>query len=267
MLPLLAATAALQAVNTIGSLAGQKTANQTNIQLAREANQFDLQKWHMSNEYNSPIQQMNRLKQAGLNPNLVYGSGNVSGMSSSSIPKSNVATVDSITKDLNLPNTLGMLSQYTQIKNTEAHTDLVRKNIEVQEQNRINAAMRPALMEIQTNKSMLDYNQAKKLAETQVSSALTNLERLKLENRLKNYQLSISNPLGSQLQRSEIALKDLQRAYLDIDYQQNKNLSKYGLKTSDSPLYKLPAKALNDLIEKFSRFNTQDDYKKGRVQY
>ena len=31
--------------------------------------------WAMQNEYNSPSAQMARLKQAGLNPNLVYGSG------------------------------------------------------------------------------------------------------------------------------------------------------------------------------------------------
>jgi len=31
--------------------------------------------WNMQNEYNSPLQQMERLKAAGLNPNLVYGNG------------------------------------------------------------------------------------------------------------------------------------------------------------------------------------------------
>lgn len=31
--------------------------------------------WNMMNEYNSPIEQMKRLKAAGLNPNLVYGNG------------------------------------------------------------------------------------------------------------------------------------------------------------------------------------------------
>lgn len=31
--------------------------------------------WQMENEYNSPYQQMQRLKAAGLNPNLVYGHG------------------------------------------------------------------------------------------------------------------------------------------------------------------------------------------------
>ncbi len=31
--------------------------------------------WNLENEYNKPVNQMARLKEAGLNPNLVYGSG------------------------------------------------------------------------------------------------------------------------------------------------------------------------------------------------
>ena len=37
--------------------------------------QWDLDDWARNNAYNSPEQQMNRLRQAGLNPHLVYGKG------------------------------------------------------------------------------------------------------------------------------------------------------------------------------------------------
>lgn len=36
-----------------------------------------LSDWAMQNEYNSPTKQMQRLQEAGLNPNLVYGTGSV----------------------------------------------------------------------------------------------------------------------------------------------------------------------------------------------
>lgn len=39
--------------------------------------------WKMNNDYNTPAMQMERLKEAGLNPNLVYGSGSVAGNTSS----------------------------------------------------------------------------------------------------------------------------------------------------------------------------------------
>lgn len=44
-----------------------------------DANAKALQSWNMMNDYNSPIKQMERLKAAGLNPLLVYGSGSVTG--------------------------------------------------------------------------------------------------------------------------------------------------------------------------------------------
>lgn len=51
--------------------------------------QFDLnrQQWQAENEYNSPKAQMQRLKEAGLNPNLVYGNGSVSGNTTTAGPR------------------------------------------------------------------------------------------------------------------------------------------------------------------------------------
>lgn len=43
----------------------------------------NVQDWYRENQYNSPVEQMNRLKAAGLNPNLVYQSGNPIGASGS----------------------------------------------------------------------------------------------------------------------------------------------------------------------------------------
>lgn len=43
--------------------------------LQRYQNEFNLEMWHRQNEYNSPIQQMARYQEAGLNPNLIYSQG------------------------------------------------------------------------------------------------------------------------------------------------------------------------------------------------
>jgi len=48
--------------------------------------QDNLTFWRMQNEYNSPAQQMARFKEAGLNPNLIYGQGNSGNASSISTP-------------------------------------------------------------------------------------------------------------------------------------------------------------------------------------
>ena len=48
-----------------------------------DANAMAMKSWQLANDYNHPIQQMERLKSAGLNPNLVYGSGSVAGNTTS----------------------------------------------------------------------------------------------------------------------------------------------------------------------------------------
>lgn len=54
---------------------GQQSANRSNLELAKYSYQKDLEMWYRQNAYNSPTEQMARLKAAGLNPNLVYGNG------------------------------------------------------------------------------------------------------------------------------------------------------------------------------------------------
>lgn len=55
---------------------------QTGMQQQDDANAKAMQAWQIANDYNHPIKQMERLKAAGLNPNLVYGSGSVAGNTS-----------------------------------------------------------------------------------------------------------------------------------------------------------------------------------------
>lgn len=42
----------------------------------REQNEFNLNMWNLQNEYNTPINQMKRYEEAGLNPLLIYNQGN-----------------------------------------------------------------------------------------------------------------------------------------------------------------------------------------------
>jgi len=59
-------------------------ANQAEAQKAYER---EIEMWNMQNAYNSPEQQMARYQAAGLNPNLIYGSGSASAGNASQIPK------------------------------------------------------------------------------------------------------------------------------------------------------------------------------------
>ena len=60
------------------SYKGQREANKTNIELAQQAREHDVDMWNRQNAYNTPEMQMQRLREAGLNPNLMYASGQAS---------------------------------------------------------------------------------------------------------------------------------------------------------------------------------------------
>lgn len=72
-------TAGLQAAGVGVSAASQgrlnKKMRQHNREMYARQRADALTDWHMQAEYNSPLKQMERLKEAGLNPNLVYGNG------------------------------------------------------------------------------------------------------------------------------------------------------------------------------------------------
>lgn len=58
---------------------------QYNLQLAKQQNQWNIEQWNRENAYNDPSAQMSRLKEAGLNPDLMYENG-ASGLMSASSP-------------------------------------------------------------------------------------------------------------------------------------------------------------------------------------
>lgn len=75
-IPLAAAAIGGSLIGGAANVAATNEANQANAYLYSQQFKDSVKFWKMQNEYNSPAQQMNRLKDAGLNPNLVYGNGN-----------------------------------------------------------------------------------------------------------------------------------------------------------------------------------------------
>ena len=63
------------ALGGIGSVASTLIGNSSNIQLAREQREWDYKMWKENNEYNTPLNQMKRLRNAGINPGLAMSNG------------------------------------------------------------------------------------------------------------------------------------------------------------------------------------------------
>ena len=50
-------------------------------------NEYNTKMWNLQNEYNTPANQMKRYREAGLNPNLIYGNGSSSAGNATSAPE------------------------------------------------------------------------------------------------------------------------------------------------------------------------------------
>lgn len=80
-----------------------------------------LSDWHMQNEWNHPTQQMQRLKEAGLNPTLVYGKGATAptqAVRSSQAPTTNITAPRVDTQGIN------PIMDYANVSQIEAKTQL-----------------------------------------------------------------------------------------------------------------------------------------------
>lgn len=73
-----APTMAGKVLGTVGgALLGNRLAHKSNKKLAQHSFNKNVEMWKMQNAYNAPKAQMQRLQEAGLNPNLMYGKGTV----------------------------------------------------------------------------------------------------------------------------------------------------------------------------------------------
>lgn len=78
-------------INGANQRAADERSNEWAIQDRTARTQFAIDQWNRENEYNSPVEQVKRLRLAGINPNTAYGS--VSNVSSHSMsPGGSVAT-------------------------------------------------------------------------------------------------------------------------------------------------------------------------------
>lgn len=97
-----------------------------NKNLAKYAYNKDLEMWNRQNEYNLPVNQMERLDEAGLNPNLMYGTGSGANVAKE-MPRYNAPTANF---DFNPLNIAGMLSQFQDIKVKQAQADNIKAQTE-----------------------------------------------------------------------------------------------------------------------------------------
>lgn len=120
-------------VSSIINKKATEKANEENeafqTQQQQQMEDYNTKMWQMQSDYNTPSAQMDRLRAAGLNPNLVYGAGDVSG---------NVAQLPAAAPETHFeakPATVDFgsaansaLAQYNAIRSTDAQTNNLQAN-------------------------------------------------------------------------------------------------------------------------------------------
>lgn len=201
-------------------------ARQLSIDVMHEQRQWALDDWNRVNEYNHPLQQMQRLKEAGLNPNLVYGSGSGASGMSNSVPTQ--GTYSQVTPYQYPQNIFAGLSSIAEgfimaanLRKTEAETSSIEEHTALTSQQKLSEMIRRDGMSYANAKTReeaniwrqklkmdLDLNQEAidKMA-SEIGLNTTKRAGLKLHNRLDFYY-------SGRERESDLLSKEFQRLYV-----------------------------------------------------
>lgn len=274
--------AGINAAGQVSSSAIAAGQNKRSRKFARDM--YDVQRkdaladWQMQNEYNSPGQQMARLKSAGLNANLVYGSGTVA--NNATAPRNSDYPQPEVTP---IRFDAGAIaSQYYDTKLRQAQTDNVEAATRVANQD---AALRAAqIIATQNSASQtaqstetgkFSLEQLKRLADTSAQTAEANLSKIKadtdytLDNNERQAALS-TNTLAQGAEailrsRSDRATSEVQRRQLEEQIKNIRNDTK--IKSLDialramgiSPQDPMYARILGRIVGKYNILGTSPE--------
>lgn len=184
-----------------------------NKELMELENKYNLMQWHRENEYNLPVNQVQRLKAAGLNPALMYGNGvdgltaaSGNGVSGQSAGMPNLGQIDPLTA-------AQIANINAQTRKTEADTDLSIANTEESKQRVLNLRQEIRQSEQDINESAarirnLDENTKKQAAE-QV--------KMEFDKRMRSKEWRDShNLINKQLEEMDSRIKLNDREYKEL---------------------------------------------------
>ena len=189
--------------------------NKKNKQLEAQRRKYDQEQWERQNRYNHPIEQMARLKQAGLNPNMIYGSspgsavGNAGAIPAGQAPDysltnpvtgfMNTKVQQAQTNNIKSASNLNIVKSMEGIAKTKLtnvqqrnQTNLLAGNLELQEQD-IKQKTALAIQEVLKAKAMSNEDKgliARYTAETQTAFENRDLAKYKKEVEKLNATLS-----------------------------------------------------------------------------
>lgn len=219
--------------SAVGNLFGNLFGNRQRRRSEREAREWNVRFWNMQNEYNHPSAQMERLRQAGLNPNLIYGTPSGSAVGNAG----NIAPAKG--HDVKFDNPLSSLLMYADARMRHVQTDNLRTQNTVMLQDAALKAAQTSGELIRNSKSKVEYEVARDLQKTSVDYQKEALRRLELQsigqeldNRFKDQTLK--DKAIEIMYRARIAREALTGSRLDNELKRlDRDLKKIGIEKGD----------------------------------
>lgn len=222
------------------SAAGAAQANRRGVALTREMRQSDIEMWHKANAYNSPIQQMQRLREAGLNPNLIYGNGATH--TAQQAPSAKVPEIQNELASMGQLNAVPILSMYQDMQVKKAQMDNLKKQMEYTDSKIINEGLKAISTSVNTEKNQFSLGQARRLADSQFETAMANLDKIRQDVNLKMVQQRLSQEfqpykIAESNTRTQNYLEDTKLKRLENQLQSE--LKPYGITPNDNMFWRL----------------------------
>lgn len=148
--------------------------------------QFQEHMWNKTNEYNKPIMQMARFKEAGLNPHLIYGQGNSGNTSMPANPDTEVPQ----TRFADIAhNYVGYRKQQVEIDNMEKAREVMEADKLLKIASATNALANSDMTNFQRKQAIALNDTVLLQAGANLNSTITTNENLKIEGVKKNTEI------------------------------------------------------------------------------
>lgn len=230
-------------LSAVGSLIG----NKMNQNASDQAYARDLELLKYQNEYNSPENQVKRLRAAGINPMLAFGGGNVSGNLTGALPR-----YQKPEKSMDLSGGSGMvgvLAQYEGIKTQKLMQNKIVADTDSTNIKNLGELVKNDILTTDKAKKIFEFDQLQKLSpyNLQIKQSEADLIGKKVDNELKIGTLREEEIKTKKVQRT---LLKAQIASLGISMEQQKKLLEYmkkGIQPNDPWYIRIGSEILKDL--------------------
>lgn len=157
----------------------------------RQSN-WNMAMWNLQNQYNLPANAMQRLRDAGLNPNLIAGQGSAGGQAASiqpaTMPRYQQVRANYSHMPVQLPD---VLSMYNNFRMANAQVDNVKAQTDLTEQKTLTEAIETTLRAAKRGIARSDYQLKSALAaySQEFAQAKLGQERRKLHNMITDSKI------------------------------------------------------------------------------